>query len=152
MTDFYQARLHDGRWVRMRELTSIEQERAIAAAAVTLVNGQVPLDGQMRMNRELVKMALCAVTQPLARTRKVTLEVPEGPPPVASAEVEVEVEPKDADWRPLTYTQLDAEFDTLFGARARLQLQALYDHGHAVIPKEDAASFFGSIRSVATST
>lgn len=150
MTDFYQARLSDGRWVRMRDLTSIEQERAIAAAAVTLVGGQVPLDGQMRMNKELVKMALCGITTALPRTRMVTPEVPSGAPPAKP--VEVEVEPTDKDWRPLTYAQLDAEYDTLFNARTRLQLQAMYDKCFVVLPGEDEASFFGSIRSVNTST
>lgn len=150
MTDFYQARLFDGRWVRMRELTSIEQERAIAAAAVTLVAGQVPLDAQMRMSKELVKMALVAITAPLPRTRTETPAVPAGAP--APKPVEVEVEPGDKDWRPLTYAELDVDYDKLFGARARLQLQSLHDHIHAVIPGVEAASFFGSIRSVVTST
>jgi hypothetical protein len=134
----------------MRDLTSIEQERAIAAAAVTLVGGQVPLEGQMRMNKELVKMAVCGITAPLPRTRMVTPEVPSGASPAKP--VEVEVEPTEKDWRPLTYGQLDAEYDTLFNARTRLQLQAMYDKCFATLPKEDESSFFGSIRSVSTST
>jgi len=160
VTDFYQAQLFDGRWVRMRELTSGDQIRAAAAATVILVDGRVPLEGEMKMRRELLKMALVAVSGPLPKPRSAPALLADGTPKTETGPdgaprpvfERVEVVPTDKDWQPLTYSALETSFDELFGARQRAQIQLLYDHVHLLIPAEDGASFFESIRSVASST
>lgn len=146
------TQLHDGRWVKMRELTSGEEIAATAAANVQLVNGQVPVDGQMKVAREKVKMALVAVTRPMPKSIQAPVAVaqPDGAAaPAAPAEPPL---PTDADWQPLTYSGLETSFDELFGAKERAQLAGLYDHIHSMIPMEDAVGFFANIRSVASST
>lgn len=143
------TQLHDGRWVKMRELTSGEEIAATAAANVQLVNGQVPVDGQMKVAREKVKMALVAVTRPMPKSIQAPVAVaqPDGTPATAEPQL-----PADTDWQPLTYSGLETSFDELFGAKERAQLAGLYDHIHSMIPMEDAVGFFANIRSVASST
>lgn len=171
------TQLHDGRWVKMRELTSGEEIAATAAANVQMMNGQIQFDGQLRVAREKVKMALVAVTRPMPKRApapppraptppsqaqvKINFVIdngdapgsaPELPAPPAPAAPEEPPLPTDADWQPLSYSGLETSYDELFGPKERAQLAGLYDHIHSMIPMEDAVSFFANIRSVASST
>lgn len=145
MTDgqmFHQAQLHDGRWVRMRELSSLDQERATAAAGITMGNGSVLVASVQRQNRELVKTALVAVSV----SKPVTVDGPKGPD---GKPTKVRFDPsgiKPEEWKPLAYGELETSFDALFGAKARVQLQRLYDRIHT-LTDEDMDGFFGSIHS-----
>lgn len=139
---FHQAQLHDGRWVRMRELSSLDQERATAAAGITVGKGGVDASAMQRQNRELIKMALIAVSQ----TKPLTELGPDKKP--------ARFDPAKltaGEWKPLTYSELETSYDTLFGAKARVQLQRLYDRIHS-LTEEDMDVFFESIHSGSGST
>lgn len=132
------AQLHDGRWVKMRELTSADMERAADAAQA--VSGITSASQTMRLNREGIRMALVAVSDPTPVRKR----APDGT--VIDA-----VEPAAAQWKPLAYTDTEgAKYDDLFGAKARRQLELLFNKIHA--PVEYAEDFFESIRSVSSTT
>ena len=129
MSDVHIAQLPDGRFVKMRELTSADQERAAAASGLTLTKDGLSVADSARLDSECVKLALVAVSAPKARNAD----------PAALA---------PGDWRPLSYGELETSYDALFGARARVLLLRLYNRVH-VPSQEDSDAFFATIQSAA---
>jgi len=127
---FHQSQLPDGRFVRMRELTSLDQERA-AAAANLICPGKEGLQASdnARYNRECIKLALVATTD--AKPKKFD-----------------PAKMTDADWRKVVYAQLEGDgYDDLFGPKDRVLLQRLYDRIH--LPEsDDLENFLGEASSV----
>lgn len=153
-TIHHQAQLPDGRWVRMRELSSLDQERATAAAGITVAKGAIDAAAIRRQTTESIKLALVAVSaakplqepqlddrgQPVLGSQREPVMVRFDPAKIAANE-----------WRPLSYGELETSYDTLFGAKARIMLQRLYDHIH-LPSEEEMDGFFGTIRSALVSS
>lgn len=142
---YHQAQLPDGRWVRMRELSSLDQERATAAAGITLGKGTVDAAAIRRQTTESIKLALVAVSvvKPLREP------APGAPASAGSEPAMVRFDPAKiaaSEWRPLSYAELETSYDALFGAKARVLLQRLYDRIH-LPDEEEMDGFFETIRS-----
>lgn len=145
----HQAQLPDGRWVRMRELSSLDQERATAAAGIAVGRGTVDAAAIRRQTTESIKMALTAVSAP----KPLREPVHDGAgKPVLGADRKPALERFDpakiapGEWKPLSYGELETSYDALFGAKARVVLQRLYDHIH-IPSEEEMDGFFETIRS-----
>lgn len=158
MAQLHQAQLRDGRWVRLRELTSDQQAQAYEAASERSPSGALlPNPNPVRLDTEAFKLALVAVSvkKPLWKTDKEGKPVPrldgKGKPvkSVAGKPLYERTDPADfdeSDWKPLTYGQLETEFDKLFDARDRAVISKLYATAHNPPPED--ADFFESIQSV----
>mgnify|MGYP003597907507 CR=1 FL=1 len=73
MPHVHQAQLRDGRWVRLRELTSDQQAQAYEAASERSPSGALlPNPNPVRLDTEAFKLALVAVSvkKPLWQTDK----------------------------------------------------------------------------------
>lgn len=159
MATFHEAQLPDGRWVRIRELTSAQQAQAYEAAAERAPNGVLMPPNPVTLDRECFKLALVAVTRPLPLYRMVdgkpAARMVDGRPalradnktPVYERYDPAEIEAKA--WEPLTYAGLETSYDDLFGPKARAVIGALYARAHN--PGEEDRDFFETIRSVAES-
>lgn len=159
MTIYHEAQLPDGRWVRIRELTSVQQAQAYEAAAERAPNGMLVPPNPLKLDVESFKMALAAITgrKPLYRTvdGKPVQRTVDGKP-VLRADGKTPVferfDPADLDakdWSPLTYAGLETSFDDLFGPRDRAVVATLYARAHN--PSEEDRDFFETIRSVVES-
>ncbi len=153
------AQLTDGRWVRIRELTSQMQAKAYESASSIAPNGSLIPPNPITLDTECLKLAVIGVTKPLsvwrldADGKRVPL-VRDGKP-VTKADGSAVFEryrfedvPAEA-WRELAYGELNTEFDKLFGPKDRAIIAVLYGRAHN--PQEDERDFFSTIRSVSES-
>jgi hypothetical protein len=159
MTIYHEAQLPDGRWARIRELTSAQQAQAYEAAAERGPGGVLLPPNPLKLDVECFKMALAAITvrKPLYRTveGKPVQRVVDGKP-LTRADGKTPVyerfDPADLDekdWSPLTYAGLETSFDEIFGPRDRSVIATLYARAHN--PSEEDRDFFETIRSVVES-
>lgn len=160
MATYHEAQLPDGRWIRMRELTSAQQAQAYEAAAERAPNGLLLPPNPVTLDRECFKLALVAVTKPLPLYRmgddgKPLPRVIDGKPVMRSdgkTKVFERFDPAEIDekaWEPLTYAGLETSYDDLFGPRDRAVIATLYARAHN--PSEEDRDFFETIRSVVAS-
>ncbi len=157
MPKFHQMQLPDGRFVRMRELTSELQSAAYEAASERSPTGALLPPNPVKLDVELYKMALCGVTAPKPLYK---LDAKREPVPKHDAKGKALVRPggkpvyerfdpadlDESDWKPLTYGQLETDYDTLFGPKARTCIARLYTAAHVLT--NDDADFFETIHSV----
>ena len=158
MPHVHQAQLRDGRWVRLRELTSDQQAQAYEAASERSPSGALlPNPNPVRLDTEAFKLALVAVSvkKPLWQTDKDGKPIPRldaKGKPLKSATGKPLYERTDpatfdkGDWRELTYGALETEFDKLCDARDRSLISKLYATAHNPPPED--SDFFDSIQSV----
>lgn len=159
MPTFHEAQLPDGRWVRIRELTSAQQAQAYEAAAERGPGGALLPPNPLKLDDECFKLALVSITarKPLYRTvdGKPVARVVDGKPVLRSdnkTPVFERFDPADIDakdWQSLTYAGLETSYDELFGPRDRRIIATLYARAHN--PSEEDRDFFETIRSVVES-
>lgn len=160
MATYHVAQLPDGRWIRMRELTSAQQAQAYEAAAERAPNGTLLPPNPIVHDRECFKLALIAVTKPLPLFRKGDDGKPvqrmiDGKPVMRSdgkTPVFERLDPAEIGekaWEPLTYAALETSYDELFGPKDRIVIATLYARAHN--PSEEDRDFFETIRSVVAS-
>lgn len=157
MPKYHQMQLPDGRFVRMRELTSDLQSAAYEAASERSPTGALLPPNPVKLDVELYKMALCGLTEkkPLYKLDAKKQPIPkvdgkgkaltrlDGKPVYERFDP---AELAESDWKPLTYGQLETEYDTLFGPKERTLIGRLYAAAHVLT--NDDADFFETIHSV----
>jgi len=153
------AQLPDGRWVKIRELTSQMQASAYEAASTTAPNGALVPPNPITLDTECFKLAIVGVTRPLSRWRTDgdgrPVQAMRDGKPVTKADgsfvyVRASIEDVPADaWRPLSYSELNTAYDTLFSPKDRVVIATLYARAHN--PQEEERDFFTTIRSVSES-
>lgn len=161
MPKYHQMQLPDGRFVRMRELTSALQAIAFEAASERLPNGTIANTNPVRVEAECLKLSLVAITEKKSLWK---LDTEGKPLPVLDPKTKKPAKRPDGkpilqrfdpadldekDWKSLTYSQLETDYDDLFGPKDRLLLAKLYNLAH--VPGEEEADFFGTIHSVSVS-
>lgn len=153
------AQLPDGRWVRLQDLTTMQQAKAYETAATVAPNGALLPPNPILLDLECFKLSVVGVTKPLSvwrldeagkrvplmRDGKAVTKVDGSP---VFERFRFEDVPADA-WRVLGYGELNTEFDKLFGPKDRAIIAVLYGRAHN--PQEDERDFFSTIRSVSES-
>jgi len=172
MPTYHEAQLPDGRCVRLRELTSQEHARAYDAAAVHRPDGGLAPPNPLTLARELHMAALVAVTdvkplfkcgpdgKPLPRLGADGLPMRRvdaaGNPVLRNGQPVVALQRFDLgtltpeDWRPLTYGELNTRYDDLFGPKARVVIEQLFNRAHSVDLSEEGQDFFETMRAVSS--
>lgn len=173
MPTFHEAQLPDGRCIRLRELTTTEHARAYEAAAVHRPDGSMAPPNPIVLSRELHMAALAAVTapKPLYKVDAEGKPLPrlgsdglpmlkvdasgspikrDGRPVVALQRFDLATLTPE-DWKPLAYGELNLRYDDLFGPKARVVIEQLFNRAHSVDLEVDG-DFFETIRAVSSTS
>lgn len=161
MTTFHYAQLPDGRWIKLRELTSVQQAAAYEACADKAPNGALIPPNPIRLDHECFKMALVAVS-----VRKPLFKLVDGKPvakvdgdgkPVLRLDGKTPVHERfdrldlvEGDWKPVSYSQLETEYDAMFSPKDRAVITTLYARAHN--PVEEERDFFETMSSAVESS
>lgn len=161
MPTFHFAQLGDGRWIKLRELSSALQAQAYESAAERGPGGALQTPNPVRLDTECFRLALVGITdkKPLLKQvdgKPVQKVDRDGQPvfrdPDKKRPVFERFDPETltaADWKPLTYSQLETDFDLMFGPKDRFIIGALYARAHN--PGDEERDFFETIHSVSES-
>ena len=158
MPTFHYAQLPDGRWIKLRELSSAQQATAYEACATKAPNGALLPPNPITLDHECFKLALVAVS-----VRKPLFKLVDGKPvqrrdadgkPLFRLDGKTPAYERfertdlvEADWKPLGYAQLETDYDSLFGPKDRAVISTLYARAHT--PQEEDRDFFETMSSVA---
>ncbi len=138
---FHYAQLPDGRFVRMRELSSEDQQVAAKAANLRISAEGLAADDAARLDLECLRLAVVGISKSQPLPKAVA-----GEDGKAKRQVVQAASIPSGDWRTLSPHDLAGEsFDAIFGAKARRLLKFLYGQVHNA-SVEEFEDFFASIQ------